>query len=461
MKTKIRLGYWDKSCTQPLSYPGHAHGLLCSPTRGGKFRDILCQILLSFPGSCFVIDPKGQAAAVTARYRRDVLKQDVYLLNPFSILPDHLGQYFHAQYDPVASKLDPQSETFAADSDNLVEGLMPHGGPEVHWVDSARIAGSGASMYLREACNRWSLPDVYATISDRHFYRFCDDAIRDGASEDVISRLSRFAGDEAGENREIRSVVSTAITKLSFLGNKPIANNMRKSTVDFREMKRRPMTVYVIPPSRYLRTASAWTRAITNSWADSCLEEGAGKVPVLGILDEFKLTVGNLSAIDTLNALGAGHGCQLISVIQDLNQLKELYPHSWETYIANSGFQIYFAPRDWTSSDYVSRMTGTTEVRQMSKSTTEQNGLLSGFRIPHSVVDAINQHINPPSDGGGNINISQQSRRLLLPEEVRDMPGNEMLVFAEGVRGVIRAGRRPYYESPEYEGLYSPDPYHS
>jgi hypothetical protein len=31
-------------------------------------------------------NPKGQAAAVTARYRRDVLKQDVYLLNPFKIL---------------------------------------------------------------------------------------------------------------------------------------------------------------------------------------------------------------------------------------------------------------------------------------------------------------------------------------------------------------------------------------
>ena len=55
---KIRLGYWDKTFAETLYYPaGEAHGLLCSPTRGGKFRDVIAQILLSFEGSCFVIDP--------------------------------------------------------------------------------------------------------------------------------------------------------------------------------------------------------------------------------------------------------------------------------------------------------------------------------------------------------------------------------------------------------------------
>jgi hypothetical protein len=67
---------------------------------------------LSFEGSCYFSDAKGQLAAVTARYRRDVLKQDVYILNPFKILPEYLGKFLHAQYDPVASQLDPESDTF-------------------------------------------------------------------------------------------------------------------------------------------------------------------------------------------------------------------------------------------------------------------------------------------------------------------------------------------------------------
>ena len=33
------------------------------------------------------------------------------------------------------------------------------------------------------------------------------------------------------------------------------------------------------------------------------------------------------------------------------------------------------------------------------------------------------------------------------------------MIFGEGIPGVIRAGRRPYYLSPEFEGYYDPDPY--
>jgi len=288
-------------------------------------------------------------------------------------------------------------------------------------------------MYLREACQNWALPDVYRTISSAALYEFCENAINTKASELTAMRLSRFAGKEASENREIRSVVSTAITRLGFLGNKPIAKNMVRSTVNFKAMKQRPMTVYVILPARYLMPYASWFRAITNSWADACLEEGAGDVPVLGILDEFKTAVGNLNAVNALNAMGAGYGCQLLSVIQDLNQLKELMPHGWETYLANSGFQIFFKPRDWTTSDYISKMAGMVEVHSGSTSF---------------------------SDKSANVSMGAQARRHLLPEEVRDIPEDEMLIFADRVTGIIRAGRRPYYKSPEFAGRFDNDPYH-
>jgi type IV secretory pathway TraG/TraD family ATPase VirD4 len=94
---RIRLGYWDKSCAETLWYPsGEAHGTLCMPTRGGKGRDVLTQMLLTFEGSSFVIDPKGQAAAVTAMYRKEVLGQDVCVLNPF--------QHPAAVFGPVSAR---------------------------------------------------------------------------------------------------------------------------------------------------------------------------------------------------------------------------------------------------------------------------------------------------------------------------------------------------------------------
>lgn len=46
--------------------------------------------------------------------------------------------------------------------------------------------------------------------------------------------------------------------------------------------------------------------------------------------------------------LSAGYGLQLLNVFQNLSQLKELWPNGFETFLANSGFQVYFAPRDKT-----------------------------------------------------------------------------------------------------------------
>src|SRR5262249_54796513 len=163
----------------------------------------------------------------------------------------------------------------------------------------------------------------YLTICNSDLYQFCEDEIDrlgeeaieevDETVEQIIHRLSRFRGESARENREIQSIVSHAITKMGWLSNKPISRNMRESTVDFGRMKYEPMTVVLVSPGRYLRTCNPWTRTIINSWADAMLREAPGEYPVLGVLDEFPTSVGNLSSIETLGAMGAGYGCQLIT----------------------------------------------------------------------------------------------------------------------------------------------------
>jgi type IV secretion system protein VirD4 len=134
--------------------------------------------------------------------------------------------------------------------------------------------------------------------------------------------------------------------------------------------------------------------------------------------------------------LSAGYGLQLLNVFQNLSQLKELWPQGFETFLANSGFQVYFAPRDKTTSDYVSDMCGMTEVRNISKSMSE----------------------GPQGKLSINLSYAQHGRNYLLPQETRALGGDEALIFGEGIPGVIRAGRRPYFLSPEFKG-YDPDPY--
>ncbi|WP_421414221.1 type IV secretory system conjugative DNA transfer family protein [Agrobacterium tumefaciens] len=51
-------------------------------TGGGKGRSVIMPIALDYPGSIVLIDIKGEAAAVTARRRRE-MGQEVVILEPF------------------------------------------------------------------------------------------------------------------------------------------------------------------------------------------------------------------------------------------------------------------------------------------------------------------------------------------------------------------------------------------
>ncbi len=102
-------------------------------------------------------------------------------------------------------------------------------------------------------------------------------------------------------------------------------------------------------------------------FVDAVMRSTRRTVPVLGLLDEFKSAVGRLGVIETAMGLASGYGLQLLPVFQNLSQLQELYPQGRETFLANSGFRIFFAPRDKTTSDYISDMAGVYSVLGVSQ----------------------------------------------------------------------------------------------
>jgi hypothetical protein len=57
--------------------------------------------------------------------------------------------------------------------------------------------------------------------------------------------------------------------------------------------------------------------------------------------------------------------------------------------------------------------------------------------------------------------MGSQGKPYLRPETIRELADDECLIWCDGVPGVIRAGRRPYYESPEFAGMWDGDPYHA
>jgi type IV secretion system protein VirD4 len=177
---------------------------------------------------------------------------------------------------------------------------------------------------------------------------------------------------------------------------------------------------------------------------DDLLREEAG-LQVLVIMDEF-YQLGRLKIIQNAMSLARGYGLQMSLILQDLTQLQEWYKDSWETFLGNAGIRQFFAPRENTTAEYVSKLCGETTVTVSSSS--------SG----RSQQDIW---LGPAPTINDGTSTSQTQRRLLLPQEVCQLPDDQFLMFADkGSKAVIRGYRLPYWEIPEFQGKYSPDPYH-
>ncbi len=101
---------------------------------------------------------------------------------------------------------------------------------------------------------------------------------------------------------------------------------------------------------------------------------------------------------------------------------------------------MWFGARDQeTRGRYVSKLAGTTEVLSCS---TRRSTLTTAPAVEHV-----------------NDSTSQTTRPLLHPDEVGSLANDEMLLFIEGVPGVVRAKRKPYFRCFEYLGKYRENPY--
>ena len=280
----IRIGLSAES-GRPLRYPsGAGHLITVAPTRAGKGRDILIPALMECAGSCIVVDPKGELASVTGHLCQQF--GDVIVVNPFGLWLKQFAGLILAKFNPVAS-LEPSSDSFGADADKQAEGLIWQDGADTnHWTESARQLVSGAIMTLAkhgEAADK-NLAAVARVISG-DIFGFCREAMK-SPDPFIRQKLGRFAAADAPTNKELNGIVSTAQTQLRFLGNAAIANSLSGSDFRFSDLKKRPMTVYLVLPLEYLDVCGKWFRLIISSALAALLRDEKG-VPVLMMMDEF------------------------------------------------------------------------------------------------------------------------------------------------------------------------------
>lgn len=359
-------GEWPMKSGQHR-YKGDRHIITLGPNGSGKtMRLLLPNLHYLTHWSVLVVDPKGDLAVQSHLHRR-AAGNEIVTLDPFGVIASRYPQLVDTYPDlrgrplnPIEA-LDPASEDFPDDAKKIGEALIKVDSKEPHWSQSAQALVAGLAMGLRVRYEDANFQNLRSVISypPQRLAEFISKDLLAGLPERfdaITAKLNRFAA-YSDENRELASVLATAITQTDWIDSTPIQRALAGGIYDFGRMKDRPVTVYLILPPRYLETHATWLRLMITAVLMPLIRTQGGKVPVLFMLDEFA-QLGRLEVIEQNMALMRGYGVKLWPVFQDLAQAQDIYEKRWESFIGNAGIRQAFAPQDVTTTEYLSKLSG-------------------------------------------------------------------------------------------------------
>lgn len=451
-----------------LGWSGDGHVLTVAPTRSGKGVGLVIPNLLHYGGSAIVVDPKGENWAVTHRWRREALGQRTVCLDPFhaalpkgtptdSINPlDGLVDYARGPETYLEQNPELLDEVGAL-ADAIV--VRPPDERDPHWNDKCRTMIKGlllAVVYGVGPGGRRHLSAVRAMLTGglerlQGFWKYMQECRAN--ADGVLGRAAREI--ESMGREEFKNVVSFALKQTEFLDSPLVeaclggAGTEARGSFDLRGLKTgEAATVYLVLPSHYLaqyaRLFRIWiTMAMAAMTRTSGLPRGGR--PVLFLLDEMA-QLGTMDMMRKAVSLMAGYGMTLWMVWQDLSQLKALYKEDWQSFLANAKIQQYFGINDPETAKTISEMLGeeTIRIETTSESTATSRENLSLFK---GTKTRNTERSN-----------AETARALLMPDEVRRLPRETMLLFAQGMAPVA-CRRLSYYGDPAFAGRFDGNPY--
>lgn len=394
------------------------HMLTIAGSRAGKGTSAIVPNLCLWPGSCVVIDPKGENAGLTAETRSKRAGHTVVVLDPFgeADVPASLRTRFNP-LELIDFAADDAIDVVAAIGDALTVGS--DAGNDVHWTESARQIIEAVILHV--AANRYekdrslvrvrqllTLGDVGAAerftelARDRASIEAHAKAIAKGKTEAEADQEAAIAAAEVkdvspftalwssmssnkAENEAVRDVIAGAANSIREMGDNErgsILSTARRNTkfldsprmracvsgeglsIDRLKTDAGGLSLYVCLPARFLPTHARFLRLVLNLTLYRMealgLAPSTGR-PVLFILDEFA-ALGRLEVIEKAAGLMAGYGVKLWPILQDLGQIKRHYRESWETFVGNAGVLQFFGNTDLTTLEWISKRMGQIEV---------------------------------------------------------------------------------------------------
>ncbi|WP_066334622.1 type IV secretory system conjugative DNA transfer family protein [Azohydromonas lata] len=421
-----------------LTLPGQQYVLLAAPPRSGKDVSVAKPNLYNWDGSAVVLDIKGDLRDSTSGFRAKH-GQAVYVFAPFDT-----GGCSH-RYNPlgyvrteaqwrvkdllkIAQIIFPNDDSKSADAGNF-------------FADQANNLFLALGLYLLETPN---LPRTIGqmlriTSSDgRPIREYLTEIINkrersdSPLSYDCVAAFSRFLANTA--ETTLTGIVSTFTGPLKAFAD-PVTDAATSSNdFDLADLRKKRMTVYLVMPFDELAPAKLLLNLFITQMISANVQElpeqnKALKYQCLVLLNEFT-AAGRIDVIARGIGFMPQYNLRLLIIVQSMAQLAATYGKETAQAIATAcACQILFAPKEQSDAELYSRMLGTYTERRTSRGRSYSSGKGGGSSSTSS-------------------NESEQSRPLMLPQEVKELGADNEIIIYEGVKPIL-AQKARWYEDPE------------
>ncbi len=397
-------------------------------SRAGKGTSAIIPTLLTYTGSVFILDPKGENAKLTVERRGEGntniqgMGQKIAVLDPFNT--SEVDPKYRASFNPLSIIKNDDNAIDMSDSiANSMMEISEHADP--HWHENGQSVLQALILHVKSS--KWIAEEDRNLVKVRYLVtggdpdrkaKFLkkfnrqlaelelelespddpDNFDSEALTEQIEDLKSAIAGcqkksaidhliDAMAQNQAYGGIISrwvesykatppnergsffsSAKTNTKFLESKKIQKVVARSTFKLEELRDRnnPFSLYLCLPISELTNNGRWLRTLLIQTIKAF--EKKGTIPVGQRPTLFILdefmALGHMPIIEQSAGLMAGFGVKFWFIVQDLSQLKRHYSKSWETFLANAGLIQAFSVVDLETTQYLSNRIGKIEIER-------------------------------------------------------------------------------------------------
>ena len=245
--------------------------LTLSPQGGGKSTASSMLALLSYNGPMFTFDVKGELWVTTARYRAEVFKRKIVVIDPFRITKsqdfiknksaDLLKDYFLNPFDWIPEDQKERDRMINSFASSFIINEGSNGGNAVHFDENAKILIRGYCEYMmhklpKAARNLSTLYELLCEHQEDAKLTFEQMSQIPGRAAAAANQINRVGSDERG------SILSTSYRQIDWMSDSNIQETLSKSNFDLNDFLKGDMDIFVVIPEDQVKEHSRLVRMI-------------------------------------------------------------------------------------------------------------------------------------------------------------------------------------------------------